>query len=166
MKYKNVLYEYKNKFYPNYIKNGNAVKFIVPFAEQFCKGNGLDIGGFGSQCFPNAKLIDIQINDKWDAYNLPNKKYDYIFSSHTLEHLSNYVSALTYWKNHLKKDGVLFLYLPHPDMEYWLPQNNQKHLHKFYPKDIKNILYELNFSKVIVSKRDLYYSFSVIGFMS
>jgi len=160
----NHIFEYKNNIYPNYIKNGNACYFIKPFAEQFCKGKGLDIGGFADWTFPGAKPINIVINDEYDAYNLPDEKYDYIFSSHTLEHLPNYIKALEYWKNHLKEDGVLFLYLPHGDMEYWNPQNNRKHYHLFYPNQIKKVLNDLGFKNVINSERDLYWGFAVVGF--
>ena len=127
-------FSYKNNLYPAYIKEGNAAGYIIPFAKKFCKGRGLDIGGFLDWSFPEAIPINILNEDGWDAYKLPDEKYDYIFISHTLEHLTDYVKALEYWKKHLKKDGVLFLYLPHPEMEYWLPQNNRKHLHSFYPQ--------------------------------
>lgn len=157
---------YKNKLYPEYIKHGNANAYIEPFAKKFCKGKGLDIGGFFDWTFPGAKPINITNDDQWDAYKLPNKKYDYIFSSHTLEHLRNPVKALEYWKKHLKEEGVLFLYLPHPDMEYWLPQNDRRHLHVFYPKDIQKLLEDLSFKYVIHSKRDLYWSFAVVGLLS
>ena len=154
---------YKGDLYPNYIKAGNAAGYIVPFAREFCKGHGLDIGGFFDWIFPGAIPINITINDEWNAYNLPDEKYDYIFSSHTLEHLPDYVEALVYWKEHLKGDGVLFLYLPHPDMEYWRPQNNHKHLHMFHPADIRDLLVDLGFDEVLYSERDLYWSFSVVG---
>ena len=45
------VFTYKNKIYPNYIKHGNACQFCIPFAKQFCKGNGLDIGGFDDWAF-------------------------------------------------------------------------------------------------------------------
>lgn len=158
-----MVFKYRNVTYPSYIKAGNAASYVIPFAQHFCKGKGLDIGGFFDWIFPGAKPINIVMEDEWDAYNLPKGKYDYIFSSHTLEHLPDYVGALEYWKKHLKKGGVLFLYLPHPDMEYWLPQNNRKHLHSFYPKDLKEVLISLGFKHVLHSERDLYWSFSVVG---
>ena len=96
--------------------------------------------------------------------NLPKKKYDFIFSSHTLEHISDSaIEVLRYWKEHLKNEGVLFLYLPHYDMEYWWPQNNKKHKRTFGPMDIRATLRILGFSNVLCSERDLYWSFSVIG---
>lgn len=157
------MFLYKNRLYPKYIKNGNAASYIIPFAKEFCKGKGLDIGGFLDWTFPKAIPINILIEDEWNAYNLPNEKYDYIFSSHTLEHLPDYIKALIYWKGHLKKSGILFLYLPHPDMEYWLPQNNQKHLHSFYPKGMAKVVEDLGFFQVLYSERDLYWSFSIVG---
>ncbi len=161
-----LIYEYKGDIYPSYLKNGNACAHILPIAEWFCKGKGLDIGGFFKWTFPGAKAINISYDDEWDAYNIPQEKYNYIFSSHTLEHLPDYIKALRYWKNHLKSKGVIFLYLPHPDMEYWLPQNNSNHLHSFYPKDIKKLFYDLGFEKVLVSERDLYWSFCAVGILA
>jgi hypothetical protein len=158
------LFQYKKALYPNYIKEGNACSFILPFAQQFCKGVGLDIGGFADWVFPGATPININIDDEYDAYNLPNKKYNYIFSSHTLEHLPNYIEALEYWKTRLVKNGVLFLYLPHPDMVYWKPQYNRKHYHMFKPKHIKKALKTLNYKNIIYSKRDFYWSFCVVAF--
>lgn len=156
---------YKDKLYPSYIKRGNACKFIIPTAQQFCKGKGLDIGGTYQWRFPGAQIINTLLNDGFDAFHLPNKKYDYIFSSHTLEHLLDYVEALKYWKEHLKEHGVLFLYLPHYDMEYWHPQNNTKHKHAFLPDMIHSALYEVGFKCVLSSERDLYWSFSVVGIL-
>lgn len=151
--------------YPAYLKRGKACSYIMPFALEFCKGNGLDIGGFDTSVFPGARPINLVIPDQFDAYNLPDGKFDFIFSSHTLEHLPEYVRALKYWKEHLKEiDGVLFLYLPHPDMVCWRPQHNKKHLHMFYPKDIEQLLLDLGFVDVIVSERDLYWSFCAVAF--
>lgn len=160
-----LLFEYKGKVYPSYIKTGNAASYVIPFAQQFCKGMGLDIGGFFEWTFPGAKPINVLIEDEWDAYHLPNEKYDYIFSSHTLEHLPDYIKALEYWKEHLKSNGVLFLYLPHPDMEYWLPQNDRKHLHSFYPEDVHRLLIDIGFANAVHSERDLYWSFTVVGIL-
>jgi SAM-dependent methyltransferase len=157
-------FSYKKKIYPNYIKKGNACSFIIPFAQNFCKGRGLDIGGYLDWTFPGATPINVTIDDDYDAYNLPKKKYDYIFSSHTLEHLPLYVKALEYWKSRLKKDGVLFLYLPHPDMEYWNPQNNRKHYHLFDPIRLVKVLSDLGYSNILSSERDLYWSFSIVAF--
>jgi len=158
------LYEYKGSIYPNYLKSGNACSYILSFAKQFCIGKGLDIGGYLDWVFPGAQVINVALNDQYHALNLPPGKFDYIFSSHTLEHVPNYISALRLWHESLVVGGVLFLYLPHPEMQYWLPQNNNKHLHMFEPSHMVNAFYDIGFTTVIHSERDLYWSFSVVGF--
>lgn len=158
-----MIYDYKGKIYPDYLKTGNAQAYIEKVALHFCRGNGLDIGGFDDWSLTGATSINILDTSLYDAFKLPEKIYDYIFSSHCLEHLNDYVSALKYWTEHIKWGGVLFLYLPHPDMEYWQPQNNRKHLHQFYPEPMKKLLEDIGFSNVLISGRDMYWSFSVIG---
>jgi len=155
-------YNYKGKIYPGFLKTGDAAGYIRKAAQYFCEGEGLDIGA-GPYPFPGATPIDMGENE--NAYELPQKEYDYIFSSHCLEHLENPVKALRYWKTRLKPGGCLFLYLPHPDMEYWLPQNNPRHLHEFEPIKIKKLLQDVGFKNVMNSERDFYWSFAVVGFM-
>src|SRR5688500_5601180 len=36
--------EYKNKTYPAFQASGNAARFILPLAQEFCKGVGYDVG--------------------------------------------------------------------------------------------------------------------------
>ena len=69
-----MIYDYKGKSYPEYLKEGNANKYIEEFARYYCKGKGLDIGGFDNWTFPGAKAINIVIDDEYDAYNLPDEK--------------------------------------------------------------------------------------------
>lgn len=157
-------FEYKGSLYPMYLKHGNACSFCLPFAQQFCKGSGLDIGGEGDWIFPGARAINTKFTDGYHALNLPEGPYDYVFSSHALEHVPDYIRALEYWKTFLKANGVLFLYLPHPDMEYWRPENNRKHLHLFHPADLEAALKSLGYRDVLMSGRDLYWSFSAVAF--
>lgn len=154
------LYEYEGVKYPSYLKHGNACQFIAATAAQFCKGRGLDIGA-GEWPLPGAQPID---SGKWYAADfLPEGEWDYIFSSHCLEHLAHPVAALEHWKTRLKPGGTLFLYLPHPDMSYWRPQNCRKHLHLFYPADVARMLGDLGFVDVIHGERDLAWSFACVG---
>lgn len=155
-------YVYKGKVYPDYLKRGNAASHIIPVAQHFCKGDGLDIGGTPYWSLPGSTIINPEFG-QYDAYTFPQDSYDYIFSSHCLEHLEDYVSALVYWRDNLRKKGQLFLYLPHPSMEYWLPQNCKKHLHKFDIPDIIKLLKDLGFTDIFNSERDLYWSFAVTG---
>lgn len=163
------IFEYRGALYPEYLKTGNAMQFIAATAAHFCKGRGLDVGA-GRWPLPGAEQIENgKLNGKTTLYAadyLPAGEWDYIFSSHCLEHLPNPVATLEHWKTRLKLGGTLFLYLPHPAMEYWRPQNCRKHLHLFYPADVAQMLRDLGFVDVIHGERDLAWSFAVVGFNS
>ncbi len=155
------LFSYRGAMYPDYLKRGNAMQFIAPTAAKFCIGQGLDIGA-GKWPLPGA--MPVELSNGGQALALPDGQWDYIFSSHCLEHLANPVEALEHWKVRLRAGGVLFLYLPHPDMIYWRPENCRKHLHLFRPADVAEMLRTLDFQNVIHSERDLTWSFAVVGY--
>jgi SAM-dependent methyltransferase len=156
--------EYKGKFYPKFQSEGFASKFAFPFAEQVCNGNGYDIGCSKLEwAFPNSMPIDLSFNNGYHALNLPIGLVDYIFSSHCLEHITNWVDALDYWYDHLKEGGVLFLYLPDFSQKYWRPWHNRKHVNAFNPEIIREYLIDKGFKKVFVSGVDLNHSFIAIG---
>lgn len=126
---------FKNIKYPAFQATGNAARFIKPFADEFLqnKNVGLDIGCMNLDwCYPGAIPIDLTIDDPYDAYNLPKvDNVEYIFSSHCLEHLPDWVGALNLWRDYLPSTGILFLYLPHYSQRYWRPWHNRKHYHAF-----------------------------------
>lgn len=63
---------------------------------------------------------------------------DCVFSSHLLEHLVDYKSALAEWWRLVKPGGHLVLYLPHADLypNIGQPGANPDHKHDFRPEDI------------------------------
>jgi SAM-dependent methyltransferase len=155
------IFQYQGALYPDYLKRGNAMQFIAPTAAHFCKGSGLDLGA-GRWPLPGAQPVEITAGA--DCTILPEGEWDYIFSSHCLEHLTDPVTAIEHWRAHLRIGGVLFLYLPHPDMRYWRPEHCRKHRHLFRPADAAEMLRALGFVDVIHSERDLAWSFAVVGF--
>jgi SAM-dependent methyltransferase len=157
-----MIYEYKGELFPAFLKEGNAAQYIAPVAKQFCVGRGFDVG---SGKWPLEGAIPVEMKDGGDAMNLPGDfQPDFVFSSHCLEHLHDPVGALMHWKERLRYGGTLFLYLPHPDMTYWLPQNCRKHLHSWTPRQMAKIVRDLGFKRVIHSERDMAWSFAVVGF--
>lgn len=156
-----MIFEYRGDKFPEYLKHGNAMQFVEPIALQFCHGQGLDVGA-GRWPLPGA--VPVELTEGGNALDLPAGQWDYIFSSHCLEHLADPVGALQHWHSRLKCGGVLFLSLPHPDMAYWLPQNNRRHLHTWQPAQMAALLRDLGFADVIHSERDLSWSFQVVGF--
>jgi len=132
---------YNGSVYPKLQTEGFAAKFAFPFAKALglCDDEkfGYDVGCHRYEwCLPTANPIDPVLDPRWDAYRLPRDKADFIFSSHCLEHLPDWVAALDYWATVLIHGGILFLYLPHPDQKYWRPWNNRKHLHSISPEII------------------------------
>jgi predicted SAM-dependent methyltransferase len=158
------LIEFKNKKYPKFQSIGNAAQFTIPFAKYFCIGVGYDIGCSKKEwSFPGSIPIDLCFNNEWNAYNLPQENVDYIFSSHCLEHLPNWVDAMDYWYNILKPGGILFLYLPDYKQEYWRPWNNRKHTHMFSSTIIKDYMEDKGYINIFYSEADLNYSFTIVG---
>ncbi len=160
--------EFNGDLYPRFQAEGFAAQFAIPFASKLCKGIGYDIGCNRPEwALPGAIPIDPAIDGcGFDAYNLPPLTVDYIFSSHCLEHLPNYVQALEVWHSKLHKGGVLFMYLPNMDTQaYWRPWHNKKHIHYFTPEIMEKYFSDhLHLWKnVIVCGTDLNASFYVVA---
>lgn len=164
--------EFKDSVYPKFQAEGFAAQFAFPFAKHVCKGDGLDIGYNkpewklpGALGVEKGRICTVDGNEiptpYSDALHLPQDMppADYIFSSHCLEHLPDWIGVLDHWNNSLKKGGTLFLYLPDFSQEYWRPWNNRKHFHAFLPNIIYQYLKERNFEKVFVSDADMNSSF-------
>jgi predicted SAM-dependent methyltransferase len=150
--------------YPAFQAQWNAARFAIPYAKLVCKGTGYDIGcGTPEWCFPGAMPIDVALDDEFTATNLPDRYVDYIFSSHCLEHLNNWVDVLDYWTSKLNVGGVLFLYLPHYSQKYWRPWNNRKHKSVFTSTVIRGYMEQAGYINIFHSDRDLNHSFMVFG---
>jgi SAM-dependent methyltransferase len=64
--------------------------------------------------YPNneGKIGKVIINDAVNLISIPNNSYDFIFASHTLEHIANPLKALTEWKRVIVSGGYIILILP------------------------------------------------------
>lgn len=155
------LFHYDGSLYPTFIRDGNALRFILPVAEHFCKGRGVDVG-----CgkWPLHGAVPVDIATGGDAMALHGEQWDYVLASHSLEHLVDPVGALLHWQTKLRAGGVLFLYLPSTQMRYWNCTRNRRHLHEWEPAQMARILRDLGFVDVINSERDLAWSFACVGF--
>jgi predicted SAM-dependent methyltransferase len=159
------LIEFSNNKYPKFQSLGNASQFAIPYALHFCKGIGFDIG-FGKEEWklPNAIGIDKALNNQYDANHLPcsENEIDYIYSSHCLEHVDNWIETLEYWISKIKFGGILFLYLPDFSQKYWRPWNNKKHNHCFTKEIVIEFLKDHNMKNIFSSGIDLNNSFMVV----
>ena len=158
------LITFKGKNYPDFQSIGYAAQFAIPYAKYFCKGIGYDIGCNRVEwSFPGSIPVDPVINKKYDANNLPNNDVDYIFSSHCLEHLNDWVSVLDYWYDSIKVGGVIFLYLPDYSQEYWRPWNNRKHFNIFTPQIISDYFTHKGMKNIFQSGIDLNNAFMIVA---
>jgi SAM-dependent methyltransferase len=157
---------FKGTTYPEFQAQGNAAQFAIPFAKHVCKGKGVDVGCNRVEwAFPGATPVDPILDPQYDALNFPPHAYelDYVFSSHCLEHLQNWVKVLDYWTFKIKSGGVLFLYLPDYSQEYWRPWNNTKHLNIFTPDIVSDYMNSCGYINVFKSGVDLNNSFMIMG---
>lgn len=158
------LIDFEGEQYPLFQASGYASRFALPFAKEYCKGIGYDIGCNRLEwSLPDSQPIDTEIDDLYSANCLPAVEVDYIFSSHCLEHVLDWVRVLDYWRTKVKKGGVIFLYLPHYSQRYWRPWNNDKHINILTSEMLKDY-FEHNGAKFVqTSGVDLNNSFYVVA---
>lgn len=161
-----VFWEYQGDKYPDMCRCGNAQAHIAEKAKQFCTGAGLDIGA-GNFPFGSAFPVSNSGVNAHNLYCFVDESLDYIFSSHCLEHLDKPFEALKLWETKLKPGGVMFLYLPHPDMKLWKPGSPWvKAAHKWQPTyEILAGWFENLGLKIISGSpdQDSFYSFHIAG---
>lgn len=108
---------------------GNEVGKIRWETVRYTRGQGLDLGCGPNKIWPHAIGVDnytetalfgIQMKPDVVANVVDLKVFgsasmDWVFSSHVLEHISDYAAALKEWWRVLKPGGHLILYLPDED---------------------------------------------------
>lgn len=103
--------EESRKTYQEFIDTG--------FFKTFMSGKGLDIGyrGYLKDVVPILETAT-GIDTDYPGYDgktlpFPEESQDYVYSSHTLEHISDYKQALRDWFRVLCEDGYMVLTVPH-----------------------------------------------------
>lgn len=95
------------------------------FSRLYFRGNGVDIGGkpdplaLYSELFPlisSVRTWDIEDGDAQYMATIANDTFDFVHSSHCLEHLGNPGEALRNWMRILRPDGHLVLTVPDEDL--------------------------------------------------
>lgn len=108
------------------------------FFERYMQGSGVDVG-----CGTDPVTADCATWDRPnDAHKLEGGPYDWVYSSHCLEHLERPDIAIQSWWSCLKPGGRLILSLPHRDLyekrktlpsrwngehkTFWMPVHNEE----------------------------------------
>lgn len=74
--------------------------------------------GFNFQFAPDKPKGRQYVVEATDLKAISDKTYDFIISSHVLEHIANPLRAMTEWLRILKDDGSIILVLPHKEKTF------------------------------------------------
>ncbi len=121
------------KNYKDRIKNGDFKKYL--------HGYGIDIGG-GDDCLKlppdvkgNVYLWDFADGDAQYLHKFKGGgTFDFVYSSHCLEHMRNITTALANWIRVCKVGGILYICVPHEtyyEKDTWPSMYNMDHKHSF-----------------------------------
>jgi SAM-dependent methyltransferase len=95
------------------------------FATRYFVGHGIDVGGghdslaLYTELFPLIRYVVIYDGPQGDAQKLGNvddQTFDFLFSSHCLEHVRDPVEALGNWIRVIKRGGHLVVSVPDEDL--------------------------------------------------
>lgn len=87
-----------------------------PQVKSLLKGKGLDIGCGPDPIDPSADRFDLEQGDANQITKFVSKKYDYVFSSHCLEHMNEPIRALKDWCSLVEDGGHIILIVPDEDL--------------------------------------------------
>lgn len=80
------------------------------------KGKGIDIGCSDSPILPDVRCFDMKDGDANFITQYVKEEFDFVYSSHCLEHMLDPKQALTEWWKLVKKGGYLFFTVPDEDL--------------------------------------------------
>jgi ADP-heptose:LPS heptosyltransferase/predicted SAM-dependent methyltransferase len=138
---------------------GFESKKIVWEVAPYLHGRGVDLGAGMFKILPQAISVDnghheqfghtirpdMKVETAEDLSVFGSQSMDFVFSSHLLEHIQDYKSALKEWWRLVKEGGNLVLYLPHKNFypNVGQPGANPDHKHDFLPEDIIKAMDEM-----------------------
>lgn len=103
------------------------------FFAKYCQGRGLDVGYGGDLLAENCKGYDMEHGDANYLKGIANESFDFVHTSHVIEHMRDLDGALKNWWRVVKKGGYLIIYGPHRDL-----YEKKKELPSLYNPDHQN----------------------------
>ncbi len=118
-----------------------AIRRKLGYGEHFFVGDGIDIGCGDDPLDPKAfaRIRSVFPFDKDDGdastcSGLSDGRFDFVYSSHCLEHLEHPAMALAHWLRICKPGGHLIVAVPHEiyyEKGLWPSRFNPDHKHSF-----------------------------------
>jgi len=103
-------------FVPGETTKAHSRRVREGFFDNYCIGEGLDIG-FGSDLIiKDAKGYDFEHGNAQYLKGVKDDLFDFVYSSHTIEHLSDPAEGVKNWFRVVKPGGYMILYLPHREL--------------------------------------------------
>ncbi len=131
------------------------------------------VNGVGIE--PNEKAREISKTKKIEVYNtigeIKNKKFDVISLWHVLEHVKDIDDYFTFFKDHLKDDGLLIIAVPNFNSydatfykEHWAAWDVPRHLWHFSKKAISIIAKKHDFKLIHI--KPMYFDSFYVSMLS
>lgn len=148
----------------------------------YLNGYGIDIGsGDDLLVVENGKVDtwDLPHGDAQYMHSIGDNTYDFVYSSHCLEHMNSVKDALSNWLRILKKGGHLFFTVPEyvlyekmrfpsifntdhkNSFSYFIENNKVGRLNHYFYKDIINMLSSLGANTLYCSIEDENYNYNI-----
>ena len=101
---------------PGETAKAHARRMREGFFAKYCSGRGLDIGYGGDLLCDNCVGWDREHGDAQFLARLADASFDFVYSSHTLEHVADASLALRNWYRVVIPGGYLILFVPDRDL--------------------------------------------------
>ena len=117
-----------------------AVKRRIAMSQPYFSGNGIDVGGGHDALAQYAALLGFDSCRNWDLpdgdaqylASVPDETYDFLHSSHCLEHMVDPAVALSNWVRVVKGGGHLVITIPDEELyEHLQWPSRYNHDHKW-----------------------------------
>lgn len=103
----------------------------------FLYGRGIDIGGGSDVLVVESGSVvcwDKKDGDAQELAGIQNSLFDFVYSSHCLEHLDDIRKTLENWTRVLKPNGIMYIVVPdylYYEKMTWPSMYNSEHKHSF-----------------------------------
>jgi predicted SAM-dependent methyltransferase len=146
--------------------------------DKIFQGKGIDIGCGLDPIYPSARGFDIGEGDANEITKYVKEQFDYVFSSHCLEHMYNPYKTIRDWWKLVKPKGYMCIVVPDEDLyeqKQWPSKWNSDHKNTFtidkrkswspVSVNIVDLISILDDCRVIkIERQDYNYDYSKLGF--